>query len=297
MDNAIETQGLTKLYGQARGIQDLDLQVRQGEVFGFLGPNGSGKTTTIRLLLNLLQPTRGSATIMGMDVVTRSVDVRRVCGVVSGEPAFFESLSGRAHLAMTQSYHDKGGSRTDELATRLGLDLDRPVRSYSHGNKQKLAILQALAHEPQLLILDEPTGALDPLVQREFYKILAEEKVRGVTVFFSSHILTEVERICDRVGIIREGGLVALLDVNDLHKQQVRSMAVTLNRDVDPTEFQLDGVEVAHYEGRYIELKVSGDVGALIQHLATLPVENIVFPEASLEDTFTEFYAGRGGEE
>ena len=274
MDNAIETQGLTKLYGQARGIQDLDLQVRQGEVFGFLGPNASGKTTTIRLLLNLLQPTRGSATIMGVDVVTRSVDVRRVCGVVSGEPAFFESLSGRAHLAMTQSDHDKGGSRTDELA-----------------------ILQALAHEPQLLILDEPTGGLDPLVQREFYKILAEEKARGVTVFFSSHILTEVERICDRVGIIREGGLVALLDVNDLHKQQVRSMAVTLNRDVDPTEFQLDGVEVVHYEGRYIELKVSGDVGALIQHLATLPVEDIVFPEASLEDTFTEFYAGRGGEE
>jgi ABC-2 type transport system ATP-binding protein len=297
LENAIETLGLTKLYGQARGIQNLDLQVRQGEVFGFLGPNGASKTTTIRLLLNLLQPTRGSAMIMGMDVAKQSVDVRRVCGVVSGEPAFFDSLSGRAHLAMMQSYHAKGGSRTEELAERLSFDLDRPVRSYSHGNKQKLAIIQALSHQPQLLILDEPTGGLDPLVQREFYKILAEEKARGVTVFFSSHVLSEVERICDRVGIIREGELVALLDVNDLHKQQVRHMEVTLNRDVDVSEFQLEGVEIVHCEGHHIELKVSGGLGALLQHLAALPVEDIVFPEASLEDTFTEFYSGRGGDE
>ena len=295
MDKAIETRGLTKLYGQARGIQNLDLQVRQGEVFGFLGPNGAGKTTTIRLLLNLLQPTSGSATIMGMDVATRSVDVRRACGVVSGEPAFFDNLTGRAHLAMMQSYHVRGGERADELAHRLGLDLDRPVKSYSHGNKQKLAILQAIAHEPQVLILDEPTGGLDPLVQRVFYQILAEEKARGVTVFFSSHILSEVERICDRVGIIREGSLVALLDVNDLHRQRVRRMEVTLSRDVEASEFQLDGVEVIHCEGHHAELRVSGGVGALIQHLATLPVEDVVFPEASLEDTFTEFYSGSGG--
>ena len=295
MDNAIETHGLTKFYGHARGIEDLDLQVCQGEAFGFLGPNGAGKTTTIRLLLNLLQPTRGSASIMGMDVVTQSVDVRRACGVVSGEPAFFGNLTGRAHLALLQSYHAQGGVRTEELARRLDLDLDRPVRSYSHGNRQKLAILQALAHAPKVLILDEPTGGLDPLVQQEFYRLLAEEKERGVTVFLSSHILSEVERVCDRVGIIREGGLVALLDVDDLHRQQVRRMEVTLNRDVDPAEFQLDGVEVVRCEGRYAELRVSGGVRALIQHLATLPVVNVVFPEASLEDTFTEFYTDSGG--
>lgn len=291
----IEVHELTKEFADHRAVKGISFSAAAGQIVGFLGPNGAGKTTTIRLLLNLLQPTRGSATVMGMDVVTRSVDVRRACGVVSGDPAFFDSLTGRAHLAMMQSYHVHGGERADELARRLGLDLDRPVRSYSHGNRQKLAILQALAHEPQVLILDEPTGGLDPLVQQEFYRLLAEEKERGVTVFLSSHILSEVERVCDRVGIIREGGLVALLDVNDLHRQRVRRMEVTLNRDVDPTEFQIDGVEVVRCDGRFAELRVSGGVNGLIRHLATLPVEDVVFPEASLEDTFTEFYTGSGG--
>ena len=296
MDNAIETHGLTKFYGVNRGVVDLDLEVREGEVFGFLGPNGAGKTTTIRLLLNLLQPTSGSATVLGMDVASRSLDVRRACGVVSSDSAFYESLSGRSHLALMQSHHNGGSNRGDEVAERLGLDLDRPVKHYSHGNRQKLAIVQALAHSPQVLILDEPTSGLDPLVQQEFFRLLLEERDRGVTVFFSSHVLSEVDRLCDRVGIIRDGDLAATLDVDELHRQQVRRMEVTLSRDASPDDFALEGVTVVACEGRHAELQVAGQVGALIAHLATLPVDDIVFPEASLEDTFTRFYTGEGGE-
>ena len=296
MDNAIETHGLTKFYGKSRGVVGLDLQVRRGEVFGFLGPNGAGKTTTIRLLLNLLQPTSGGAMVLGMDVAAESLAVRRACGVVSSDSAFYESLSGRAHLALMQSHHNGDEHRGEEVAERLGLDLDRPVKHYSHGNRQKLAIVQALAHSPQLLILDEPTTGLDPLVQQEFFKLLLEERDRGVTVFFSSHVLSEVDRLCERVGIIRDGVLAATLDVDELHRQQVRRMEVTLSRDAAPEDFALDGVSVIACEGRRAELQVSGSVGALIGRLAALPVEDLVFPEASMEDTFTRFYTGEEGE-
>ena len=296
MDNAIETHGLTKYYGKSRGVVGLDLEVPEGEIFGFLGPNGAGKTTTTRLLLNLLQPTSGSATVLGMDVGSQSLEVRRACGVVSSDSAFYESLSGRAHLALMQSHHNGASHRGDELAERLGLDLDRPVKAYSHGTKQKLAIVQALAHSPRLLILDEPTTGLDPLVQQEFFKLLLEERDQGVTVFCSSHVLSEVDRLCDRVGIIREGVLAAMLDVDELHRQQVRRMEVTLSRDASPEDFALEGVIVVGCDGPRAELQVSGRVGALIGHLATLPVEDVVFPEASMEDTFTRFYTGAGGE-
>lgn len=295
MGNAIETHGLTKFYGKSRGVVGLDLEVREGEVFGFLGPNGAGKTTTIRLLLNLLQPTSGSATVLGMDVAAESLGVRRGCGVVSSDSAFYESLTGRAHLALMQSHHNGGEHRGDEVAERLGLDLDRPVKQYSHGTRQKLAIVQALAHRPRLLALDEPTSGLDPLVQQEFFKLLLEERDRGVTIFFSSHVLSEVDRLCDRVGIIREGVLAATLDVDELHRQQVRRMEVTLSRDAAPEDFTIEGVTVVACDGHRAELQVAGHVGALIGRLATLPVENIVFPEASMEDTFTRFYAGDGG--
>jgi ABC-2 type transport system ATP-binding protein len=232
-----------------------------------------------------------------MDVVADSLAVRRACGVVSGEPAFYESFTGRKHLALVQSYHTNSGDRVADLVERLGLDLDRPIRAYSRGMKQKLAIIQALAHRPQVLILDEPTLGLDPLVQQEFYRILAEEKARGVTVFLSSHILSEVERVCDRVGIVRQGFLAAVLDVGELHRHRVRPMEVTLERDASPEDFRLEGVEVVRCEGRHVELRVSGNVAAVVRHLATLPLTDVVFPEASLEDTFTAFYTSQEGPE
>lgn len=290
MNYAIETKNLTKFYGKFRGIIGVSIQVQEGEVFGFLGPNGAGKTTTIRLLVNLLKPTSGEATIMGLDTYTQSFEARQYCGVVFSEPSFYGKLTGRANLNLLQSYHIHGNEYSQELSERLELDLDRPVHSYSRGTRQKLAIVQALAHKPRVLILDEPTSGLDPLIQHEFYKILAEQKKIGITVFLSSHILSEVDRLCDRVGIIKEGSLIELKDVEDLRRQQVRRLQVVLNREANFSDFDIEGLDITNLSGRTAELLVSGTVKSLIRQLNTLPIENIIFPEASLEDTFAKFY-------
>jgi len=298
MQHAIETTGLTKYYGPVRGVEDVELNVRPGQVFGFLGPNGAGKTTTIRLLLGLMRPTRGSARILGLDIASNSLETRKHCGVVSGEPAFYDRLTGMQHVELVQSFHgDAAGERIAGLAERFDLDLSRPVRAYSRGMKQKLAIIQAVAHDPELLILDEPTAGLDPLVQHEFYTMLTEERERGKTVFLSSHILSEVERVCDEVGIVRDGRLVAVLDVDDLQRHRVRRMEVFLEREAKAEDFRMEGVEVVRCEGVRAELLVSGHVGELVKGLGALPVEDIVFPEATLEDTFMRFYSDtQGGE-
>ena len=297
MEYAIETIGLTKYYGQVRGVEDVELRVRPGKVFGFLGPNGAGKTTTIRLLLGLMHPTQGSSRVLGMDADRHSLEVRKRCGVVSGEPAFYDSLTGIQHVGLIQSFHgDASAGRIQELAERFDLDMSRSVRAYSRGMKQKLAIIQAVAHDPELLILDEPTAGLDPLVQHEFYTMLTEERDRGKTVFLSSHILSEVERVCDEVGIVRDGRLVAVLDVEDLQRHRVRRMEVFLRREAKAEDFQTEGLEVVRCEGNRAELLVSGHVGEVIRHLGTLPVEDIIFPEATLEDTFMRFYTDEQGD-
>jgi ABC-2 type transport system ATP-binding protein len=290
---AIETRGLTKYYGANRGVEGLDFQIQRGEFFGFLGPNGAGKTTTIRLLLNLIKPNSGIARILGMDTVNNSLEVRRHCGVVISDPAFFQHLTGRKHLSLVESFHENEHSRGNELADRLQLDLDRPIRTYSRGTKQKLAIIQSLAHNPDVLIMDEPTMGLDPLVQQEFYRILLEEQKKGKTVFLSSHILSDVERVCDRVGIIRDGQLAAILDIEDLHRRRIRRMEVTLTRDAKAEEFEWSDAQVIQIDGPYVVLKVSGNISEIIRSLGNLPLVDVVFPEASLEDTFTEFYTGR----
>ncbi|MCH7706430.1 MAG: ABC transporter ATP-binding protein, partial [Chloroflexi bacterium] len=202
-DTVILTEGLTKSYGKSRGIVDLNLEVRAGEVFGFLGPNGSGKTTTMRLLLDFIRPTRGRAEVFGLDVRTESMEIRRRVGYLPGDLAMYENLTGRELL--TYFANLQGGvswSYTEALAERLGLDLSRPIRTLSTGNKQKVGLVQAFMHQPELLVVDEPTSGLDPLVRQEFYRIVQEAKAEGQTVFLSSHILAEVERIADRVGII-----------------------------------------------------------------------------------------------
>jgi len=293
MEASIQTFGLTKYYGTHRGIEDLDLTVRAGEIFGFLGPNGAGKTTTIRLLLDLLRPTNGRVEVLGLDVRTRSLEVRQRIGYIAGEVAFFESMKGTELLHLLASLH-RDGSRTDEVARRLELedDLNRPIRTYSRGMKQKLAIVQALAHDPDLLILDEPTVGLDPLMQQQFYNLMEEEKERGKTVFLSSHRLNEVERICDRIGIVRDGLLVDVEDVAELKRKKVRKLELVLTRDVRPEDLSIDGVDVVRIRGRSAELAVKGDLRKLLAHLATLPVEDFVFPEATLEETFMGYYAG-----
>ncbi len=293
MDNhyAITTSNLTKYYGRVRGIDSVNLEVLQGEVFGFLGPNGAGKTTTIRILLDMIRPTRGSAQVFGLDVRRDSVQIRRRLGNLPGDVALYDALKGGEVLKLLGSFRGPAGTgRVTELAGRLSLDLSRTVRAYSHGMKQKLAIIQAFMHDPELLILDEPTLGLDPLMQREFYNLVLEEKARGKTVFLSSHILPEVERVCDRVGIIREGRLVAVEEVESLKRKKRRKMDLVLREDPSEAMLHIPGTQLVRRDGRRLEYLVSGDVQALLKEVSTLPVQDIVFPEPTLEEAFMEFY-------
>ncbi len=286
------THGLTKYYGKIRGIEGLDLEVRAGEIFGFLGSNGAGKTTTIRLLLGLLRPSHGQAEIFGLDVESRSPQIRRQIGYIPGDVSFYEGLSGEEMLNLLGRLHPSPSvRRRRELAERLELDMGRKIKTYSRGMKQKLAIVQALMNDPRLLILDEPTLGLDPLMQREFYKILAEERAGGKTVFLSSHVLPEVERVCDRLGIVRDGRLVTVEDVAQLKRKKVRHMELIFKGEVSAEALDMEGVEILHREGNRMLLAVHGNVEGLLRRLAELPVEDMVFPEATLEDTFMKFYS------
>ncbi len=293
----IKTYGLTKYYGKVRGIEDLDLTVEEGEIFGFLGPNGAGKTTTIRLLLDLLRPTRGHAEIFGLDTRRYSWQIRQRLGNVPGEDYLYEDMTGDALLDLLGSLHrGDHGQRRQELAERLEIDLARKIKGYSTGMKQKVTLIQALMNDPELLILDEPTSGLDPIMQQEVYDILLEEKARGKTIFLSSHILPEVERVCDRVGIVREGHLVDVEALPDLKRKKVRKMEVIFKEEIAPEMLTIDEVEVVSKEGRRVNLTVHGNVDKLIKRLAELDAEDVVFPEATLEDTFMTFYSHEGHE-
>jgi ABC-2 type transport system ATP-binding protein len=293
--SAIETFGLTKYYGPVLALDRLDLRVEQGEVFGFLGPNGAGKTTTIRLLLDLIHPTDGHATVLGYDPQVDSLQVRERVGYLPGEVAFYGAMTGHSLLRLLDDL--RGGGHLPQgrtLADRLDLDLRRRISEYSSGMKQKLAIIAALMHQPELLILDEPTKGLDPLVQQEVYAVLLEERERGCTVFFSSHILPEVEKVCNRLGIVREGRLVATEDVEAIRHKRVRVLTLSFSQPVSRDALAMEGVEIRAANGNQAELAVHGHVGDVLRRLAELPVEDFVFPEANLEDTFLKFYDEKG---
>lgn len=290
----IETDKLTKYYGKVRGVESLDLCVKQGEVFGFLGPNGAGKTTTIRLLLDLIRPTSGKASIFGLDSNTNSLAIRKRIGYVPGDVVLYDGLTGNEFLKLMGSFRSGySSSRIKDLLEILDLDPSRQSRAYSKGNKQKLAVVQAFAPDPELLILDEPTSGLDPLIQKRFYDMILDEKKRGKTIFFSSHILPEAERICDRVGIVKEGSLVAVESVDDLKRKKVRNMEIHFTRNIDASELTMPGVEITSLTEKHAELRVSSNLSSLLQKLAGLPVEDMSFPEANLEDSFMAFYGGR----
>lgn len=291
MDKVIATEKLTKFYGKSRGVVELDLEVNAGEIFGFLGPNGSGKTSTIRLLLDLIHPTSGRAEVFGLDSRRHSLEIRSRLGYIPGDVVLYDGMTGSEFLRLMGSFHKANdGHRLKELQERLELDISRQTRTYSKGMKQKLAIIQAFMNDPELLVLDEPTLGLDPLMQREFYDLLLSEKARGKTIFLSSHILPEIERVCDRVGMVRDGRLVSVERVSELKHKKVRRMELFLNRELSPKELKLDGVEILSIKGRHIELKVSGNIRKLLKQLSELPIEDMAFPDATLEDTFMEFY-------
>ncbi|GAB4482157.1 MAG: ABC transporter ATP-binding protein [Anaerolineae bacterium] len=288
----IQTDRLTKYYGKSRGVLDLSLSVEPGEVFGFLGPNGAGKTTTIRILLGLIRATRGSATVLGMDPFREAVALHRRVGYVSGELALYPRLTGEQTLRYFAGL--RGGVDWDfvrDLARRLDFDLSRVVGTYSRGNKQKLGLIQALMNRPELLILDEPTAGLDPLMQQVFYDLVREGRAAGQTFFLSSHILPEVERICDRVGIIRQGRLVEVQTVAVLKQRALRRVTVEFDGPVPAEAFKgLPGVQDLRLENGRLHCTVIGSPDALIKALAAFTVRDLRSEQPGLEEVFLTFY-------
>jgi len=293
---AIETVGLSKSYGRARGISDVDLVVEPGEVFGFLGPNGAGKTTMIRVLLDLIRPTRGSARVLGLDAHADAVAVHRRVGYVAGNPALYDRLTGRElceWLGRLRGGVDPAG--IDALADRLSVDLDRPIRVLSTGNRQKVALVQAFVHGPDLLLLDEPTSGLDPLVQDTFEEMVREVAGDGRTVFFSSHRLDEVQQVCDRVGIIADGRLVAVDRVDDLRHHAWRTVTVEFASTVDPAPFAaLAGVDRVEVDGTTLRLRAVGDLDALVKLAAAHHVVDLVSEPPELEEIFLSYFDAAG---
>jgi ABC-2 type transport system ATP-binding protein len=292
----IETQSLTKTYGKARGIEKLDLRVKRGEIFGFLGPNGAGKTTTIRTLLDIIRPTRGTALVLGLDPRKDGQSIRSRVGYLPGELALYPNLTGREIL--DYSAHLRGGvphAEIDRLAKLLEIDLHRPARAYSHGNRQKVGIILALLHKPELVVLDEPTNGLDPLVQQVFYEMVEEIRKDGRTVFFSSHVLPEVERLCDRVGLLREGKLAAVETVSGLKQKAIRRIDFIFENPVPVESFRsIVGVTEVRSSGSTLSLVVQGNLDALIKAVARFPLRNIVTYEPNLEEFFLAFYREGG---
>ncbi|MDX1689889.1 MAG: ABC transporter ATP-binding protein [Acidimicrobiia bacterium] len=292
-DLAIDTDGLTKHYGHVEALVDLDLDVRVGEVFGFLGPNGAGKTTTIRTLLDEIRPTAGTATVLGMDSHRRSLEIRSRIGYLPGDLAMYPRLTGRDTLAYFANL--RGGvdwSYVDELADRLDADLSKKVGDLSSGNRQKVGIIQAFMHRPDLLIMDEPSSGLDPLVQREFQDLMRDVTASGRTVFLSSHTLSEVQRVADRVGIIRRGRLVAVEAVSDLRSKATRRVEFELGSPVDRAVFVgVPGVRDVEVRNHHVTLAYEGTIDALLTTVAErYEVIDIATREADLEEIFLTYY-------
>lgn len=293
---AIETSGLTKYYGDSPGIIDLDLDVKVGEVFGFLGPNGAGKSTTIRTLLNFLFATKGSGTVLGLDIVKDSIEIRRRTGYLPGDLAMYEAMTAREFLIYFANLRKVDATtEMDRLADRFDLDLDRKIKDYSTGNRQKVGVVNAFMHRPELYILDEPTAGLDPLMQQEFQELIAEVKADGATVFLSSHILPEVDRIADRVGIVRESRLIAVDSLESFKAQAHQSVTIQFTTPVDASSFALlPSVASAdtRNNGTVVALTVKGDIDAVVKKAATLDVISISTRADELEEVFLSYYSG-----
>ncbi len=291
-DNAtIVCEDLTKFYGDTRGIEGLNLTIGRGEIFGFLGPNCAGKTTTIRQLMGMLRPTRGSASILGLDSWRDAVEIKLRVGNIPGGVRLYGKLRVGEHLDYIDRFRPGAAPLRPELIERFGLDVHKKVKSLSSGNIQKVAIVLAVMHDPEILILDEPTSGLDPLMQQEFYSLLEELRQKGRTIFLSSHILSEVERVCDRVGIVRDGALVDTQSIEDLKKKKLRHMDVLFRERVDAAEFEaLPMVTKVEASNNRMRITVQGDVAALVKQLARHDVEDLTFTQPSLEDFFLGFY-------
>jgi ABC-2 type transport system ATP-binding protein len=292
----ISARDLTKTYGRSRGVVGLTFDVEPGEVFGYLGPNGAGKTTTIRTMLDFISPTTGRIDVFGLDSRTSSVQIHRRVGYLPGELALYERMTGAeyfAHFAALRGGVDE--AFVAELVDRLALDPSVRIRSLSHGNRQKIGLVQAFMHRPELLVLDEPTQGLDPLVQQTFYELIGEVRTEGRSVFLSSHVMPEVERLCDRAAIIRDGRLVAIEDIGDLTSRSIKTIDLHFAGPAPVEAFaSLAGVEVATSTRDAVRLRVQGAVDQVIKTAARYEVVDVESHEPSLEDVFLAFYGTRG---
>ncbi|HEY4752458.1 MAG TPA: ABC transporter ATP-binding protein [Candidatus Limnocylindrales bacterium] len=291
---AIRIAGLVKHFGRVEAVRGIDLEVRRGEVFGFVGPNGAGKSTTIRCLLDLIRPTSGSIEVLGGHPRTDGVAVRRRIGYVPGELRLPERMTSRQLVGSVGRL--RGGvdeALVASIAARLAIDLDRPMRDLSSGNRRKIALLLAFAPRPELLILDEPTSGLDPLMQHEFLAMVAEARDAGVTVFLSSHVLSEVQRAADRVAVLRAGRIVIQGTVDELRGQARQRIEVWFADDIDAAEFRaVEGLDDLVVEGRRLAATLSGPIDPVLAALARHPVASLVVEEPDLEDAFLGLYAG-----
>jgi ABC-2 type transport system ATP-binding protein len=289
--NVIEIKNLTKYYGKARGIIDVSFDVKKGEIFGFIGPNGAGKSTTIRTLLELIHPTSGGATIFGKDCIKDSPLIMAEVGYLPAEVFYYDDMKVIDLLNYSASFYKKDCSkRIQEFAKLMDLDLNKKIDELSYGNKKKVGIVQALLHEPKLLILDEPTGGLDPLMQQRFFDLLKEENKKGVTIFFSSHVLSEVQRICDRVAIIKEGQIIKIEKMSEINEDNYKRFKIEVKDKIADDYFEVFGVSGLKVKGNVHSFMFKGDINDVLKKVANIKINNIWIDEPDLEEVFMHYY-------
>ena len=287
--NAIEVKNLKKHFGKTKAVDGISFAVAEGEIFGFLGPNGAGKTTTIRCLMDFIRPSEGEITILGMDAHRDTVKIKEEIGYLPGNVKLYDKWTGKEHIDFVESIRGKS-EHVAELVKLLEFDPKKRFKSLSSGNKQKLGIILALMHEPKILVMDEPTLGLDPLLQNKIYLLLEEYKKKGTTIFFSSHNLPEVERVCDKVGIIKEGKLVEVASLKELEGKKLHKVEVRFNDKFKASDFKFDGVESVEEIADGIILTVGGNLNPVIRKLAKYDLADIQISHASLEEVFLKFY-------
>ena len=289
--NVIEINNLTKNYGTARGIVDVSFHVEQGEIFGFIGPNGAGKSTLIRTLLSLIYPTSGSATIFGKDCIKYAPEIKKDIGYLPSEVFYYDNMKVIDLLRYSASFYKKDCTkRINELAEIMELDLHKKIDDLSLGNKKKVGIVQGLLHEPKLIILDEPTSGLDPLMQKKFFDLLKEENKKGATILFSSHILSEVQKLCDRVAIIKEGKLVQVEKISTLKEKNYKKIRIETKTNLDMNYFNMMGVSKLEMKENIVSFMYNGNINLILKKIAEIEISNLWVEELTLEEIFLHFY-------
>ncbi len=289
--NVIEIHKLTKYYGKAKGIENVSFDIKEGEIFGFIGPNGAGKSTTIRTLLGLIFPTSGSATIFGKDCIKYGPEVRQEIGYLPSEVFYYDKMKVIDLLKYSASFYKKDCTkRMYEIAERMELDLKRRIEDLSYGNKKKVGIVQGLLHEPKLIILDEPTSGLDPLMQKTFFSLIAEENKKGSTVFFSSHILSEVQELCNRVAIIKDGEIVKVEDIKVLREDNYKRITIK-GKLVDTSTFPMESITEMKKDNDGLRFFFKGDINKILRAISDEDIKDLLIEEPSLEEIFMHYYS------